>query len=381
MKCLRCHNEDPLYFYLDKDTYYCRKCIAFGRVDVDVKARKRKYQSKKHNVQYQLEYDLTTYQKQVVEQLNTYLKEKKHVLVYAATGAGKTEIVMQSIENYLNKGLKVAIAISRRQVVLEIAQRLKKAFPTLNVVAVCEGHTKKVDGDLIVCTMHQLYRYQETFDLLIMDEVDAFPYRGNEVLEAIAHHSCKGEIIYLSATPDAHMLKEVENDKLAMVTLFKRPHGYPLCVPKCFRMPLLFQYVLLFMFLLKQKQQNKRTLVFVPTIRMANFAAKVFSLYFHCAALTSKTMDKDALALAMRKGEYDFLIATTILERGITIPAIDVVVVESDHIVFNEASLIQIAGRVGRSMKAPKGTCLFLYKNKTEEIVKCISAIKRMNEV
>ena len=63
-------------------------------------------------------------------------------------------------------------------------------FPNLKVIPVCEGYTQIVDGDLIVCTTHQLYRYIQSFDLLIIDEPDAYPYVGNDVLQAIVLNSC-----------------------------------------------------------------------------------------------------------------------------------------------------------------------------------------------
>lgn len=379
MECIRCHNTNPIYFYKDKDEYYCRKCIAFGRINVQEKPIAKKYKTRQWKVHYHLDYALTSYQKKAIQKVNIYLKKKEDVLVYAATGAGKTEITMQSIENYLNAGKKVGIAISRRQVVLEICERMQTAFSSLKVIAVCEGHTKVVDGDIIVCTMHQLYRYYQTFDLLIMDEVDAFPYRGNDVLEAIAHHSCKGQIIYLTATPDEKMLKMVEENALKMVTLFKRPHGYPLIVPRCVKLPSLFQLIYLLKFLNEQHTLKKQTLVFVPTIHMANRLESILSFFYPCASLTSKTRNKDEIAQKMRDKKYEFLIATTILERGITIPGVDVVVLYADHIVFNEASLIQIAGRVGRSMKMPIGKCVFLYEKKNKEIHRCVAAIERMN--
>lgn len=380
MKCIRCQNEDPKYFYLDKDVWYCRKCIAFGRIDVGEKPSKKNYRTKKHDVHYHLPYSLTLYQKNAQQKLLQFCKEKRNVLVYASTGAGKTEITMKLIETYLNEGKKVGVAISRRQVVLEIRERMASAFSSLHVIAVCEGHTKVVDADLIICTMHQLYRYYQTFDLLIMDEVDAFPYRGNEVLESIAHHSCKGEIVYLSATPDAKMLEEIQKGELEVVQLFARPHGYPLCVPKVYILPFLVQVLFMLIFLIQQKRKKKKTLVFVPTITMATFYGKWLKYFFLCDAITSKTKNKDELALKMRKGELDFLFATTILERGITIPKVDVLILSCNHVVFDEASLIQIAGRVGRSMDHPYGTCIFLAQSFEKEMKKCIERIKWMNK-
>ena len=83
---------------------------------------------------------------------------------------GKTEICFESICGYLAQGKKVGFAISRRQVVLEIANRLRRAFPELSVCEVAQGYTQVTDADLIVCTTHQLYRYPYAFDLLILDE-------------------------------------------------------------------------------------------------------------------------------------------------------------------------------------------------------------------
>ena len=81
---------------------------------------------------------------------------------------GKTEICFESICGYLAQGKKVGFAISRRQVVLEIANRLRRAFPELSVCEVAQGYTQVTDADLIVCTTHQLYRYPYAFDLLIL---------------------------------------------------------------------------------------------------------------------------------------------------------------------------------------------------------------------
>ena len=69
-------------------------------------------------------------------------------LVYAACGTGKTELVMEAIKQSLAKGCRVGFAISRRQVVLEIRERMQDAFKNLNVIAVCEGYTEVTEGDL-----------------------------------------------------------------------------------------------------------------------------------------------------------------------------------------------------------------------------------------
>ncbi len=60
-----------------------------------------------------------------------------------------------------------------------------------------------------------------------------------------------------------------------------------------------------------------------------------------------------------RRKEIDILFTTTILERGVTFPAIDVAVLHAGHDVFDEAALVQIAGRAGRSPQDPTGEVLF----------------------
>ncbi len=380
MECLRCGNTDSKYFFLDRDVYYCRKCILFGRFDVGEKVKKKKYKKKKHNCRFHLDYALTPYQLKAIKQLNAYLARKQDVLVYAATGAGKTEIVMECIQNYLNEGKKVGIAISRRQVVLEIAKRMQEAFVSLKVVAVCEGHTRVVDGDLIVCTMHQLYRYPQCFDLLIMDEVDAFPYFQNALLEKIAMYSCVGQKVYLSATPDDVMKQEIKQKRLAVVELFVRPHYHPLVVPKVRCLPKLLQIVVLFVFLKKKQQEQKQVLVFVPTIVMSEVLKTIFRFVFKVEAFSSKTLHKDNILDAFRKQELQFLFCTTVLERGITIKGVDVCVLQADHIVFSEASLIQILGRVGRSMQIPSGEALLLCQKRNRSIRDCIASLHKMNK-
>lgn len=301
-------------------------------------------------------------------------------LVYAACGAGKTELVMGVIQTYLNQGKKVGFAISRRQVVLEIKERMQQAFQGLCVIAVCEGHTDVIDGDLIVCTMHQLYRYHKTFDLLIMDEVDAFPYRDNEVLEHIAKNASIGEIVYLTATPNEEMLQEVDKGNVKLVELFQRPHGYPLIIPdvKCGLASL--QLYWLVRFLKQQQKENIQTLVFVPTIHLANQLHFYLKWFFRCAVFTSKTKDKEKVVESFHRQAYQFLLSTTILERGITIKGIYVVILFADHPVFNEASLIQMIGRVGRNIEMPTGKGLFLCMRKTKDIQNCVKALKKMNE-
>lgn len=381
MRCDRCKNEDKNLFAYDHGVYYCRKCIDFSRLEVSEKVKPVPLTHRVWSGKPVLKYDLTFAQKKVSHEAYMHLENGKDVIVFACTGAGKTEITFESICGYLAKGKKVGFAISRRQVVLEIAQRLRQAFPELSVVEVAQDYTQITDADLIVCTTHQLYRYPYAFDLLILDELDAFPFVGNDVLQEIAKQACIGQRLLLSATPDEESMKLVDEGKMEMVCLFERPHGHPLCIPKVIQISIGLQVLLVFIKCIQFKSQAKQVLVFVPRKQDAKRMSKGLNLFLKSKAIHSSTQDKDCILEDFRNRKLDVLVCTTLLERGITIPSVQVIVFRADHSVFTTASLIQIFGRVGRSFQDPdgEGVCLCQYAKKS--IKDCVNQLKKMNDI
>lgn len=373
MKCYRCSNTDPAYFYFDQGVYYCRKCIMFSRLDANTKIKPVSLTHKIIQIQPKLKYELTTKQKEVSFKVCQLLKEGNDVFLYACTGAGKTEITLESICYYLSQGKKVGFAISRRQVVLEIRDRLQKIFPSLHIVAVTQGYTKDTDGDIIVCTMHQLYRYPYAFDLLIMDEVDAFPYIGNDVLSSIASLSCTGQKLYLSATPDKTLL-----EKSKVVTLFQRPHGKPLLIPEVIVSPVFIQLFCILYYVKKWKE--KQCLIFVPRRKDCIWLHYFLLPFVSNSFIHSQITNKDEIIDQFHQKKFQCLISTTLLERGITIPDVSVIVFSTDHIVYTVSTLIQILGRVGRSFSDPYGKGVLLCQSISPSIKECIHQLKQMNK-
>ena len=87
------------------------------------------------------------------------------------------------------------------------------------------------------------------------------------------------------------------------------------------------------------------------------------------AFVSSVTEDRLEQVQAFRDGELTILISTTILERGVTF-LVDVFMVEANHRLFTKSSLIQIGGRVGRSMDRPTGELLFFHDGLNASIKK-----------
>ena len=159
MLCPRCLNDNQNYFYYGSKGYYCRKCISFKRVLLEEELNVSILNEIKDDAyEYTLNYSLTDKQKEISDLCLKNI-DYNDVLIEAVCGAGKTEIVIETISYYLKLKKKVCFAIPRRQVVIEVSKRLQEIFKNSKVVAVCQGSTSEIDGDLIVCTTHQAYRY------------------------------------------------------------------------------------------------------------------------------------------------------------------------------------------------------------------------------
>lgn len=380
-RCLRCHNEDSSLFFFSQGEWCCQKCLDFGRLPLGQLPIKPSLSQKAFQLTPILEFELMPFQKEASKQVLSILKQGKDVLLYAAAGCGKTEITMESICWYLSQGKKVCFAISRRQVVIEIAQRLSKSFPTLQVIAVCEGYTDQTDADLIVCTTHQLYRYPFCFDLLILDELDAFPYADNEVLEAIAKQSCIGQKLLLSATPDEKSHQAIQDGLMEMVNLFRRPHQKPLCVPRVVTTSKWHMVLKIIHQIQGYKKQGKQVLLFVPRIIDTKWMIWCLKPFFKTEVIHSKSQNKDNIMARFHAKQAEVLVCTTLLERGITVPNVQVIVYRADHLVFTTASLIQIFGRVGRSFKDPFGQATAYIEKPSRALKACIQQLNYMNAV
>ena len=326
--------------------------------------------SSNNNIKANLNYSLTKTQDKASNEILSYVLKNQSVIVNAVCGAGKTELVYKSIEHYINKGLKVAFTIPRKDVCIEIYNRLKKDYPSIDISLVYGGHTKNLEGQLIVLTTHQLYRYENYFDLLILDEADAFPYYKDELLETFLNKSVKGPIIYLSATIKDDYLSKCSN----VVLVNKRFHNHDLPVPTIIKYNKLNKIKVLNNVINSLK--NKPILIFVPTIEIGMQLSKKINIPF----VYSSFLEKEKFINDFKNKAINKLITTSILERGMTFFDVQVIVYESNHKLFDVSSLIQISGRVGRKINAPSGKVLFLCDKTSKEMNICIKEIIEKNK-
>ncbi|MFI2857114.1 DEAD/DEAH box helicase [Paenibacillus sp. JSM ZJ436] len=317
-------------------------------------------------------------------------------LIWAVTGAGKTEMIFPLLDFILQRESgKVLVAAPRRDVVLELAPRLMKAFPNSFVVTLYGGSPDRwKQGNITVATTHQLLRFKGTFDLIVIDEIDAFPYHNNPMLDYAARAACKpgGKYIYLSATPPARMQLQASSGQIRHAKVPARFHGYPLPVPTPLKLPSVEQCLsknqlapVLCRQLNASLQREAQIFVFVTRIRHIDPLVKLLRSHFRgkysIQGVSSVDPGRSEKVAMFRQRLIRILVTTTILERGVTVPKSDVFILDADSQLFDEAALIQMAGRAGRSNDDPTGKVIIGAPHWTRSQRRAVAQIRLMNRI
>ena len=324
------------------------------------------------------------------------VREGEQFLIWAVTGAGKTEMVYPLVAYMLMRGGRVLLTAPRRDVVLELAPRLAKAFAGREVVALYGGSEERWEiGEITVATTHQLLRLERCFDLVVLDELDAYPYHHNPMLAHAVRRACKarGKTLLLTATPPREQQLALRQRRLPHAMVPVRFHRHPLPEPRILRYRGLRALLgagrlpsQLRAALDESLQRGAQLFVFVPRIEHVEPLTRL--LRRACAGAvdasrvdgtSSRDADRANRVRRFRSGELRILVTTTILERGVTIPRSDVFVLDADAALFDEAALVQMAGRAGRSADDPRGRVYFVARERTDGQLQAVRHIRAMN--
>lgn len=358
--CPVCGNSDPKFVGMRLGKPYCRKCISFIGKEAAPKP------PTPLKVVFSLPYSLSEEQEKLSQRIISNFKQGIDTLVYAVCGSGKTEISYGVIAYAMEMGMSVGFALPRRDVVIELQSRLASAFPKNRIVAVYGGHSDELAGDCLILTTHQLYRYPKYFDLLVMDEIDAFPFKGSDVLLAMFTRALKGHCLMMSATPSKQVVSLFKTKGHEMLTLHTRFHKHPIPVPviKIIHNPA--KTLFLIVKLREFRKTKKPCFVFVPTIGECESLFARISLFVpNGNYVSSKREHRSRIIERFKNGGYSYLVTTAVLERGITVKDLQVVVFDAHSLIYDTASLIQIAGRAGRKFDAPTGEVVFIADKET----------------
>lgn len=410
-RCLRCGEtkveEWPSIYGISAT---CPSCEALGALS-SLQALYRSYSSsegKRENnstepaIIFSPRWELSEAQERASREVLNYvswnLAENKQAqegaLLWAACGAGKTEVCFPAVQWALERGQRVLFAAPRQDVVLDVEPRLKQDFPNL-ALSVLTGNSAEhfTPAGLVLATTHQVLRFYRAFDLIFMDEMDAFPYHGNSALAWGLQQALKpgGRIIYLTATPSKESLAKVGQGRMDLIRLPARHHRKALPVPEWVKFGGDFEWNKSPNFetdagrlapYLNELSQAGPVLLFVPKISWVKpWVEALCKRYpqWEISGSYSSDPERRGKIEGLRKQQFQVFVSTSILERGVTLPNAQVLVLAADHEIFDERALIQMAGRVGRTPQSPHGRAIFAARKKTEGIEKAIRWIEEQN--
>nr|WP_255552578.1 helicase-related protein [Lactobacillus sp. Sy-1] len=398
IECQRCGLKTSIQrAQLPNDQFYCPECINLGRMVSNCELGFVDEPNDFSPLEQPLTWtgQLTADQLACSNSIIDHFKKRQPHLLWAVTGAGKTEMLFPGIEWALQNNLRVAIASPRVDVCIELFPRIQAAFSHTPMILLHGRQTEKYQySQLTICTTHQLLRFYRAFDILIIDEVDSFPYAQDEGLHYAAMNATKksGTQLYLTATPSEDLLRRVNNHQLSISYLPLRFHRHLLPQIKLHFAPFwrnkLAKHKLpnrLIQMVRDKVAKQQRFLLFVPHVRDLKPISEIVAMRLdqHVKLMTVHSEDEHRLekVAAMRAGELDFLVTTTILERGVTFPGIDVIVLGADEEIFSTAALVQIAGRVGRKQDRPFGDVDFVIHSNAKNVAGAIGQIAHMNRL
>ncbi|WP_237563710.1 DEAD/DEAH box helicase [Halalkalibacter okhensis] len=397
LMCRRCGNQERSLFGVHyctrckQECSYCRHCLQLGKISrcqylyIWV-GQPIRYPRLKRALQWQGE--LSPGQRQASESVVQAIATQSELLVWAVCGAGKTEVLFHGLERAFEEGKRVLLATPRTDVVKELVPRFKKSFPEVEITALYGGSKDRhTHAQLVLATTHQAMRFYQAFDVVVIDEVDAFPFSYDKSLQYAVDQAKRptSTMILLSATPSNTLLTKPQ---LTVVKIPKRYHGFPLPVPR-------FQWIGNWSKHVKKNQlpskldhwirtylaQKKPLLLFVPSVSTLSLMSRILleNNVMH-AAVHAADPNRHEAVQAFRSGKVQLMVTTTILERGVTFADVQVAVLGAENTVFTEAALVQIAGRVGRKEEAPTGDIVFFHYGITKAMRAARTHIRQMNQ-
>ncbi|HHV77452.1 MAG TPA: hypothetical protein GXX39_08795 [Syntrophothermus lipocalidus] len=409
MVCNRCgHHERIKKAYCNvgkRECYFCEGCLMLGESKpcealYAAPARPRMQENYVKSVRLNLDIAFSLPQYEAFEALARFVRKDSlsEAMVWAASGAARPEVAYGAIREVLKRGGRVLFGIPRKEIMEEMNYRLTQAFPGVTVAGVRGKVTKAVkDPDIVLASAYHALKYYRNFDLVILDEAEAFPFRACDMLVNALRRARKtdGKYVYITSTPDPAMYARAQRGEVKVIMIPLRVHGIPLPVPKMIvekdiqgerKIPdSLFGLVRETI-----EEDLAQLLVVVPdqgtSARIGAFLREKFMemAYGDADRLLMSTGCQDEeqqrKVNSWVRGEFPILVTTNLTRRGDVAPNTNVIVVYADNPTFDEGALLQLAGRVGWSDSYPTGKVWFIASRMTRPIEGAIRKINLLNE-
>jgi len=288
-------------------------------------------------------------------------------MVVGDVGSGKTMVILAAAcMNITNRSVLMAPTTILANQLFEEAQ---KYLPQLKVVLVT-NKTKKIDlceYDFIIGTHALLYRELPQASLIMVDEQHRFGTAQRNMLEKlVAAQEIKPHFIQFSATPIPRTQAMIESAHIDVSLITTTPFTKDIDSKVIHKND--FKDLLLHV--KAEIAKNNQVLIVYPLVEQSEVleyqsieeARGYWEKNFENVYIThGKDKEKEQVLLDFRE-KGDILIATTVVEVGISLPRLStVVIVGAERLGLS--TLHQLRGRVSRT--GLKGYC-YLYTNKSK---------------
>lgn len=336
----------------------------------------------------QLTFNLTNAQKKVIKEIYDEISNGKIVnrLIQGDVGSGKTVVAMVMLiymaENAYQGALMAPTEILANQHYLGIKERLEKIGLRVELLTSSIKGKKKneilegiASGEIdIVIGTHSLIEDDVVFKklgLIVIDEQHRF---GVNQRNKLREKGFLGNLLVMSATPIPRSLALSIYGDLDLSIIDELPPG---------RTPIKTKWIAndedlkkMYNFIYKKVNAGNQAYFVAPLIETSDKMAlksvdkvseeierKFFNKKIGIIHGKMKAKEKDEVMLKFKNKEYDILIATTVIEVGIDVPASTIMTIYNAER-FGLSALHQLRGRVGRGSK--QSYC-FLISNSTTE--------------
>ena len=378
------------------------KHIAFNLIQLYAKRRLEKGFQYKPDSYLQLElessfiYEDTPDQTKSTQEVKADMESERPMdrLVCGDVGFGKTEVAIRAAFKAVDNGKQVAILVPTTILAYQhfrtFTERLKDMPVTIGYLnrfrtAKQKAETLKelAEGKLdIIIGTHQLVNKSVMFKdlgLLIIDEEQKFGVNVKDKLKTI---SANVDTLTLTATPIPRTLQFslMAARDLSVITT-PPPNRYPIETNVVG-----FNEELIRDAISYEIQRNGQVFFINNRIENIKEVAGMIQRLVPGArvGIGHGQMDGkklEELMLAFMNGEFDVLVATTIIESGLDVPNANTIFINNANN-FGLSDLHQMRGRVGRSNK--KAFCYFIcppYSAMTDDARKRIQALEQFSEL
>ncbi|PHH96050.1 ATP-dependent DNA helicase RecG [Fusobacterium nucleatum] len=350
----------------------------------------------------QLTFNLTNAQKKVIKEIYDEISNGKIVnrLIQGDVGSGKTVVAMVMLiymaENGYQGALMAPTEILANQHYLGIKERLEKIGLRVELLTSSIKGKKKneilegiANGDVdIVIGTHSLIEDDVIFKklgLIVIDEQHRF---GVNQRNKLREKGFLGNLLVMSATPIPRSLALSIYGDLDLSIIDELPPGRTSIKTKWIANDKDLEKM--YDFIYKKVNDGNQAYFVAPLIETSDKMAlksvdkvseeierKFSNKKIGIIHGKMKAREKDEVMLKFKNKEYDILIATTVIEVGIDVPASTIMTIYNAER-FGLSALHQLRGRVGRGSK--QSYCFLISNSITENSKQRLSIMEETED-